>query len=487
MGYVQGGELKRIAISGGAPFVICAATNPYGISWAPDDTILFRQSDGILRVSADGGTPELVIRATEGEQMDGAQLLPDGESVLFSVTTATGTTRWDQAQIVVQSLATGERTVVLSGGSDARYVPTGHLVYALEDELFAVPFDGDRLEVQGTPVSVVEGVSRSSSGNTATANYGVSDQGTLVYATGGLIRTSLRTLVWVDRQGQEEPIPAPARPYVYPRLSPDGTKIAVDIRDQENDIWVWDVARTLLTRLTLGAGLDRRPVWTPNGQRIVFSSQQEGGTHLFWQAADGTGVVELLAESANSQFPTSFSPDGARLVFADSASDIAVLTLADERQMAPLIQTTFIERNGEISPDGRWLAYQSNESGQEEIYVRPFPDVDAGRWPVSTGGGSRPLWARSGEELFYLALDGAVMRVSVESAATFRAETPTRLFQGPYFASVPEYAFRTYDVSPDGQRFLMIKEGTTVTVRSRAGFTVVENWFEELRRLVPTN
>ena len=487
VGYVQGGELKRIAISGGAPFVICAATNPYGISWAPDDTILFRQSDGILRVSADGGTPELVIRATEGEQMDGAQLLPDGESVLFSVTTATGTTRWDQAQIVVQSLATGERTVVLSGGSDARYVPTGHLVYALEDELFAVPFDGDRLEVQGTPVSVVEGVSRSSSGNTATANYGVSDQGTLVYATGGLIRTSLRTLVWVDRQGQEEPIPAPARPYVYPRLSPDGTKIAVDIRDQENDIWVWDVARTLLTRLTLGAGLDRRPVWTPNGQRIVFSSQQEGGTHLFWQAADGTGVVELLAESANSQFPTSFSPDGARLVFADSASDIAVLTLADERQMAPLIQTTFIERNGEISPDGRWLAYQSNESGQEEIYVRPFPDVDAGRWPVSTGGGSRPLWARSGEELFYLALDGAVMRVSVESAATFRAETPTRLFQGPYFASVPEYAFRTYDVSPDGQRFLMIKEGTTVTVRSRAGFTVVENWFEELRRLVPTN
>ena len=400
VGYVQGGELKRIAISGGAPFVICAATNPYGISWAPDDTILFRQSDGILRVSADGGTPELVIRATEGEQMDGAQLLPDGESVLFSVTTATGTTRWDQAQIVVQSLATGERTVVLSGGSDARYVPTGHLVYALEDELFAVPFDGDRLEVQGTPVSVVEGVSRSSSGNTATANYGVSDQGTLVYATGGLIRTSLRTLVWVDRQGQEEPIPAPARPYVYPRLSPDGTKIAVDIRDQENDIWVWDVARTLLTRLTLGAGLDRRPVWTPNGQRIVFSSQQEGGTHLFWQAADGTGVVELLAESANSQFPTSFSPDGARLVFADSASDIAVLTLADERQMAPLIQTTFIERNGEISPDGRWLAYQSNESGQEEIYVRPFPDVDAGRWPVSTGGGSRPLWARSGEELF---------------------------------------------------------------------------------------
>ena len=204
VGYVQGGELKRIAISGGAPVIICAATNPSGISWALDDTILFGQSDGILRVSANGGTPELIIPATEGEQMDGPQLLPDGESVLFSVTTATGTTRWDQAQIVVQSLATGERTVVLSGGSDARYVPTGHLVYALRDALFAVAFDADRLEVQGRPVSVVEGVRRSTAGNTATANYGVSDQGTLVYAAGASILTAPRTLVWVDRQGREE-------------------------------------------------------------------------------------------------------------------------------------------------------------------------------------------------------------------------------------------------------------------------------------------
>ncbi len=486
VGYVQGGELKRIAISGGAPVIICAATNPSGISWALDDTILFGQSDGSLRVSANGGTPALAIPATEGEQMDGPQLLPDGESVLFSVTTATGTTRWDQAQIVVQSLATGERTVVLSGGSDARYVPTGHLVYALRDALFAVAFDADRLEVQGRPVSVVEGVRRSTAGNTATANYGVSDQGTLVYAAGASILTAPRTLVWVDRQGREEAIPAPARPYVYLHLSPDGTKIALDIRDQENDIWVWDVTRTFLTRLTFDPGLDRRPVWTPDGQRIAFSSQREGVPNLFWQAADGTGAVERLKESANNQFPTSFSPDGARLVVGDTANDIAILTLAGERQTAPLIQTTFSERNGEISPDGRWLAYESTESGEEEIYVRPFPDVDAGKWQVSTGGGSRPLWAQSGEELFYLAPDGAVMRLSAEGAATFRPGLPTQLFQGPYFASVAEYAFRTYDVSPDGQRFLMIKEGATEG-RTRAGFTVVQNWFEELKRLAPVN
>ena len=237
--YFQDARLKRIAISGGAPVVICAATNPFGMSWERDNTILFGQPDGIMRVSANGGTPELVIRAEKGEQVHGPQMLPDGESVLFSVTRATGDTRWDQADIVVQSLRTGQRTVVMRGGSDARYVPSGHLVYALGDGLFAVAFDPNRREVQGGPVSVLEGVMRAAVAqvNTATANYGMSNQGTLVYATGGSAQIQ-RTLVWVDRTGQEGIIPAPPRAYVYPRLSPDGTRVALDIRDQENDIWI---------------------------------------------------------------------------------------------------------------------------------------------------------------------------------------------------------------------------------------------------------
>ena len=228
-------QLKRIGLTGGAPVVIAQApSNIFGASCAPDETILFGQREGILRVSANGGTPELVIPAEEGERMDSPHLLPDGESVLFSVTTATGDARWDEAQIVVQSLRTDARTVVLSGGSDARYVPTGHLVYALGGVLFAVAFDVDRLEIGGGPVPVVQGVRRSGvpAAWSDTANYGVSDLGTLVYMTGEL-GLSQRTLVWVDRQGNEEALAAPPGPYAYPRLSPDETRVAVDLRGDD--------------------------------------------------------------------------------------------------------------------------------------------------------------------------------------------------------------------------------------------------------------
>ena len=268
-----------------------------GASWGTDNTILFSAISGIWRVSADGGKPERVISSDKGESMGSPRLLPDGDSVLFSLTTATGPTRWDQAQIVVQSLRTGARTVVMQGGSDARYVPSGHLVYAVGNGLFAVAFDLDRLTVSSRPVPVVQGVQRSAASPANggdTANYGVTDSGTLVYLASGAVAggttffsggqiATLRTLVWVNRDGREEPLTAPPRPYSYPRVSPDGTQVAVDVRDAESDIWVWSLERATLTRLTFDPLLDRFPVWSPDGRRLAFSSQRDGSRgNLFW-------------------------------------------------------------------------------------------------------------------------------------------------------------------------------------------------------------
>jgi Tol biopolymer transport system component len=308
--------------------------------------------------------------------------------------------------------------------------------------------------------------------------------------------------VWVNRQGHEDPIAtAPPRAYAYPRLSPDGTRVALDIRDQQSDIWIWDLAHQTLTRLTDAPAFDEYPVWTPDSQRIIFASARAGAFNLFWQAADNTGTVERLTTSHNTQFPTSISPDGTRLIVREvmpkTGVDLRVLRLeasatapgagasttlaTPPRQTESLVQTTFTEDNGEISPDGHWLAYQSNESGPFQISVRPFPNVDSGRWTISTSGGTKPLWARSRKELFYLDGTGGMTSVPIQTAPTFSAGIPTKLFDGRYYATP---AGRTYDVSPDGQRFLMIKP-TTGTDQAPS-MVLVLNWLEELKARLPT-
>jgi serine/threonine-protein kinase len=283
----------------------------------------------------------------------------------------------------------------------------------------------------------------------------------------------------------------PPRAYTSPRISPDGTKLALNLRDEENDIWIWDFARETLTRLTFDPGQDRFPLWSPDGRRIAFSSQRDKSRgNPFWQAADGTGTVERLAESDRQVFPTAFSPDGTRLlVYGDAASnpdddDVAVVQVPGEPRLMPLLKTTFGEQSAELSPDGRWLAYNSNESGRHEVYVRPFPDVDKGRWQVSTGGGSQPTWARNGRELFFRN-GAALMAVPVQTNPSFAAGNPKVVFEGQYAA--PQGG-RTYDVSPDGRRFLMIKEGaSTGDAAPQAQIILIQNWSEELKRLVPTN
>ncbi len=484
VGFSAERQLKKVAISGGASVRLCDAGGFGGVlgaRWGADDTIVFgERGAGIMQVSADGGAPEVLIPLDTTEEVGhGPQVLPGEKAVLFTLGDGSG---WDDAQIVVHSLETGERKVLIESGKDARYVPTGHLVYVLDGTLLAVPFDVDKLEVTGGPVPMAEGVMTAPV--LAAAQFSVSDTGALVYVTGSAL--AVRTVVWVDRDGREEALAAEPRAYVYPRISPDGGRLAVFLPDQEHDIWIWDFAHETLTRLTLAPGQDLNPVWTPDGRQVAFASDRDGTPNLYLKAADGTGAVERLTESENQQFPYAFTPDGRQLVFLEmDEQDYDLVVLSLEGSPEPLLATEFSERNGEISPDGLWLAYESNASGQYEIYVRPFPNVEDGQWLISRGGGARPLWAPDGRELFYLTPGRRLMAVGVQTEPSFAPGAAEEVFGG-YYAPGGGAVGRTYDVSPDGERFLMIKEsGSDET--SSTEFILVLNWFEELKRLVPTN
>ena len=357
-------------------------------------------------------------------------------------------------------------------------------MFGRDRSVWAVPFDVDQLEVTGAPVRVVDNVLVNPLAGAA--NFAVARAGSLVYVPSG---ETVSQLVWVDRNGREEPLAAPPRNYILPRISPDGTRVALEVRNEGNDIWLWDFARETLTRLTFGPAVDRFPVWTPDGQRVAFGSTREGGIdNLFWKAADGTGTVERLTESPNQQKSHAFTPDGRHLVFRenlpDTGMDLRVLSMDGERQAEALLATEFGELNPELSPDGRWLAYQSDGAGQNEVYVRPFPNVDEGRWQISPGGGSQPVWAPDGRQLFYRA-EGDVMAVTVQVDASFTAGNPEVIVAWAYGI---EDVGRTYDIAPDGQRFLMIKEGAEAadSAARAAQIVLVQNWLQELERLVPT-
>ena len=479
-----GDVLKRMPISGGAPVELTRITPGSSLSYDSADWILYAQPDGVYRISANGGPSELIVPSTQGEGIRNPRLLPDGDSVLFS-TTSIGSA--EDEQVVAQSIATGERTVLISSGSDARYLPSGHLVYALQDGLYAVAFDLETLTALGVPVQLGQGLRRSP--GTRSANYGVSDDGTLVYMTGGSA-ADVRTLLWVDREGNEEPIAAPPRAYQSPRLSPDGTVVALTVQGQDLDIWTWDLIRETSTRLTFDPGADRFPVWSPDGRRIAYSAEaatDDPNTILVWKAADGSGTAEQLAGSSRQIFSTSFLPDATGiLVFGELPSssfndDIAVVPRNGSGQITTLLDSPAFEAMPEISPDGRWLAYVSNESGNDEIYVRPFPDVGAGLWQISTDGGSEPLWARNGEELFFRR-DGAVVAVRIQTDPVFSVGNPEVILEGPYLQGI--LGGRSYDINADGDKFLML---ATITDESAAPqIVIVQNWVEELKRIVPT-
>ena len=484
IGFWASDQLKKVSVSGGAPVTLAdVPSNPYGASWGADDMILYGHPEGIMQVPGASGTPALLIPVNEGEGFFRPQMLPDGEWVLLTV--RSGGQSWDEAQIVAQSVTTGERTVLIDGGRDGRYLPTGHLVYGLNSVLVAVPFDVDSRRVTGGPVPLVEGVRASAGGGpgAGTAQFSVSATGSLVYVPGAAGGGNIVTLTWVGRNGDEERISAPPRAYARSHVSPDGTRIAVDIADGDNtDIWIWDLAREILTQLTFDEARDDFPLWTPDSTHVVFRSSREGGG-LFWKAADGTGQVERLKDGRAR--PYAWAADG-RLIF-EEADDIGVLTMEGERTVEMLLDADYQERDPALSPDGRWLAYYSTDTaGTPRIYVRPFPNVDDGQWRVSPDFGADPVWSPDGRELFYRSGgDGDVMVAQIETEPTFSAGTPEPLFSLSGYGSPTGRAF---DLAPDGDRFIFRTAGTAAQTSDDDAFNgliFVEHWFEELTARVP--
>jgi len=406
--------------------------------------------------------------------------------VIFTVVPTTRFT--DATQIAVLDLQTHTQTVVVRGGSQAHYVASGHLVYAAGGALRAIAFDPLTLTTRGTSVPVVTDVVTSAGFYVDAVNAVMADDGTLAYVRGTGEPVAQRTLVWVDRQGRETAIAAPPRAYIYPRISPDGGRLAIYGADQMLDLWLWDFGRLTLTRLTSTSSIDSYPVWAPDGQRLLFASGRERGRNLYAQAADGTGTAERLTTSPNQQNATAITPDGMHLLFTETVpqtgEDVMQVAVTGTHTITPLVHTSAAERNGIVSPDGRWLAYDANDSGSFEVYVRPYPDVASGRWLVSTGGGTRPLWSRDGRELFYVSPTGALMRVGVERAASWAATTPTMLLKDGSVVTPAQNVGRSYDVSPDGQRFLVVTP-TTESNDPPAQLVVVQHFDEMLKRLVP--
>jgi Tol biopolymer transport system component/tRNA A-37 threonylcarbamoyl transferase component Bud32 len=480
VGFFAGGKLKKVSVNGGSAQTLSDAGIPFGANWSSQGMIAFQPGSVsvIQQVPVAGGTPQPLTHLEKGETSHRwPEFLPGGKGVLFAAGTSAGD--FSNAQVAVESIGAGERRNLAQGGTNPRYALSGHLVYAQMGNLMAMLFDPQRLTGTGAAVPVVDGVTESISGG---AQYSFSDTGSLVYVSGVTLATQTR-LVWVSRTGAEQLLAAPTHDYTDPELSPDGRRIAVGILEKESLVWLYDLSRDTLTRLTFEGNYNIATSWTPDGKRVAFSSNKEGPRNLFWQLADGSGGLERLTTSDYTQLPGNWSPDGQLLVFTEINSstgyDIWVLRLGD-RKAQPFLRTRFNEGAPRFSPDGRWLAYFSDESGRREIYVQPYPGP-GGKWQISTEGGTEPVWNPNGRELFYRSGNN-MMAVDIATQPSFTTGKPRMLFEGVYEpagGSVPYY-----DVSPDGQRFLMLKP-----VEQAAGprqINVVLNWFEELKQKVPT-
>jgi len=489
--------LKKVSLDGGPVVTITDKTYALGVSLGREDALVVGSREGLWLVPPPGpsessvsrvgsielasGEPRLITTLLAGEQAHSfPEFLPDGRAVLFTRRRSGGT----GSQVAVYSLESGESWPLVRGTA-AQFAASGHLVFARGTTLWAVRFDSKRLEVRGDPVPVVEGVQANAQG---ASSFALARDGTLVYRPAR--PRAERHLVWVYRDGREEPMAAKPGPYNSPRISPDGRYAAVQVGDRNrSQVHIFDLATNEATPLTYD-GSNESPVWSPDSQRVAFSSNREGEYDIFWTAADGTEQPVPLTASENAQFPESWSRDGQTLVFGEitreTGADVYALSIADGAS-EPLVQHPGADFYPTVSPDGRWIAYGSQVGGGMRIWVEPFPDVGDAPRLITPDRGDSPVWAPDGRELLFMQ-GPQMMVVSIDTEPTFGHGTPTALFDTSGYVGVSRDHTRPWDVHPDGNRFLMIKQTPPATgATTEPDYIVVKNWFEELQRLVSTN
>ena len=492
-------KLKKVALSGGAPVTVCDTPDARGGTWGADGWIVFAaffpgtDRAGLLRVSSAGGTPTALTTLADGEVVHGwPQVLPGGNALLFS--THTSRMNWDDAKIVVQPLPSGERKIVQSGGSSAKYLASGHVVYLHDAKIFAVPFDLERLQVTGPPFLVLDGVG--SNPNGGSAQFAASETGTFVYLSRpiGAAPMGGAPIQWMDRAGRRTPLRATSTNWGNPNFSPDGTRLAVEINDgKQLAVWVYEWEHDRASQLTLNPAQNQKPVWTPDGRRIVFWSNRDAQQNLYWQRADGTGDAQRLTHSEYPQSAASWHPSGKILAFQETrpqtSADLMYVRIEGDEVTGwrPGTATSFLstaatEREPMFSPDGKWLAYQANDLGRFEVYVRPFPGP-GGTWRISTAGGITPTWSRTRREILYRSPENQLMVAAyTASGDSFRAEKP-RLWAEGYIG--PQTGQRSFDLHPDGERVAVAPELGSVD-RPQDRLVFILNFFDELRRMAAT-
>ncbi len=472
IGFAAGSKLKKVALAGGTPITLCDAPIFRGAAWGEDGSIYFipNMYVPISRIPADGGPAKTVtkIRTNEGEQLHRwPELLPGGKVILYAIGYGTD---WDQATIVAERLGTGERKILIKGGTYPRYLPTGHLVYARDRSLYAVSFDADSLKVEGSPVEVARNVLLNASGF---AQADISRNGLLIAAPANSVGGEAM-LSWIDREGRAEPLKVPHNDYLALALSHEGDRVALSIG---NGMSVLDLGRLSMTKLSLPARAED-PTWSRDGRRVFFGLEKEKFYQIFSKAADDSGVPQLLAPSDCEEDPLRVSPDGSKLLYArtlpDGLNELCVRAIAggsSENVRGLLTKSAFLDAVvATFSADGRFVAYQSEESGRPEVYVRPSSGEDR-KWQVSTEGGAYPIWSPTGNEIFYLC-----GRKFLATPVSVKGEEPTI---GAPHVLFDNHEIISFDVSRDGKRFL-VAEDPNPGAQTSLDLTV--HWFAEVRR-----
>lgn len=478
IGFFLDKRLKKVELGRGQPITICEVSETaYGASWGQNEIILFGQGDtGLAQVSSSGGTPQIIAKPDIENgviRLLWPEILPGGKAALCTIWRGS----LDSASVGLVDLETGVVDLLLEEATFPKYSPSGHIVYAsTEKSLMAIPFSLKRLKVTGPVVSLIDGINVKAGGP---ALFTFSNDGSLVFFRGFGTRLMI---VMVDRQGNEQSLIEEIRGFRAPRFSPDGKRIVVDLWGEgAQNIYVYELNPVSSNRLTFEGG-NYYPIWTLDSKRIMFSSRRAGKIDLYWKNADGSGAAESLYSAEHDQAEISLSPDGKRLVYVENhpstGRDLWVLPLEGERKPRPYLKTPAKEFSPMLSPDGRFLAYTSDELGKNEVYVKTFPDDSGGKWRVSTNGGAEPLWSRDGRELFYRG-ENKIISVAVETEPVFKLGTRKMLFEDVYRKWIPH---TNYDIHPDNEHFVFVK----IPEETSMGMIVVLNWFEELKRLVPT-